>query len=135
MNPNNPNQYVRAIQSVADIIEDYDSDKYFPVLGFGARQPPDYTQVSHEFFVNGDPSSPFCYKVQGSFIVFHCPFVILVFRCSFEQFNIFCSHKEHKKNIFSYFNFGERDPCVPLKKFWALGGDEVDFCKIYSLIA
>lgn len=65
VNPNAPNQYVRAIQAVADIIEDYDSDKYFPVLGFGARQPPDYTQVSHEFFVNGNPSSPFCYRVQG----------------------------------------------------------------------
>ncbi|RXG51286.1 GTPase Era, mitochondrial [Armadillidium vulgare] len=37
----------------------------FPVLGFGARQPPDYTRVSHEFFVNGDPTSPFCYRVQG----------------------------------------------------------------------
>ncbi|KAL7640170.1 UNVERIFIED_CONTAM: hypothetical protein RMT77_009584 [Armadillidium vulgare] len=65
INPHAPNQYVRAIQSVADIIEDYDSDKYFPVLGFGARQPPDYTQVSHEFFVNGNPTSPFCYRVQG----------------------------------------------------------------------
>lgn len=60
-----PNQYVRAITAVGEIIEDYDTDKYFPVLGFGARMPPDYTKVSHEFFVNGDPSNPFCHRVPG----------------------------------------------------------------------
>lgn len=65
LNPTCPNQYVRAITSVGEIIEDYDSDKFFPVLGFGARMPPDYTTVSHEFFVNGDLSNPFCHRVQG----------------------------------------------------------------------
>ncbi|XP_076063953.1 copine-8-like [Oratosquilla oratoria] len=63
--PDMPNQYVRAIQSVGEIIEDYDDDKFFPVLGFGARMPPDFTQVSHEFFVNGHPNNPFCERVQG----------------------------------------------------------------------
>ena len=29
------NQYETAIKSVGDIIEDYDTDKLFPVLGFG----------------------------------------------------------------------------------------------------
>ncbi|XP_047492495.1 copine-8-like isoform X1 [Penaeus chinensis] len=65
INPTSPNQYVRAIQSVGEIIEDYDTDKYFPVLGFGARMPPTFDQVSHEFFVNGDASNPFCYRVGG----------------------------------------------------------------------
>ncbi|ROT71173.1 copine-8 [Penaeus vannamei] len=65
VNPTAPNQYAQAIQSVGQIIEDYDTDKHFPVLGFGARMPPDYTQVSHEFFVNGDPSNPYCFRVQG----------------------------------------------------------------------
>ncbi|XP_071531309.1 copine-8-like [Panulirus ornatus] len=65
INTSSPNQYVRAIKAVGEIIEDYDTDKYFPVLGFGARMPPDFTQVSHEFFVNGDASNPFCYRVQG----------------------------------------------------------------------
>ena len=35
-----PNQYVTAIRSVGDIVQDYDSDKMFPALGFGARIPP-----------------------------------------------------------------------------------------------
>ncbi|XP_064085160.1 copine-8-like isoform X2 [Macrobrachium nipponense] len=65
INPVNPNQYVSAIQSVGSIIEEYDSDKYFPVLGFGAKMPPDYSVVSHEFFVNGDPSNPHCHRIQG----------------------------------------------------------------------
>ena len=36
-----PNQYQTAIQAVGEIIQDYDSDKLFPALGFGARLPPD----------------------------------------------------------------------------------------------
>merc|ERR1711892_1572349 len=43
-----PNQYITAIQSVGDIIQDYDSDKLFPAFGFGARIPPD-GRVSHDF--------------------------------------------------------------------------------------
>ena len=58
------NQYELAISSVGNIIEDYDSDKLFPVLGFGARIPPD-GRVSHEFFVNGHPTNPYCEKIEG----------------------------------------------------------------------
>jgi len=58
------NQYMTAIQSVGDIIQDYDSDKMFPSLGFGAKVPPDY-QVSHEFFLTLDPASPFCAGLTG----------------------------------------------------------------------
>ena len=36
-----PTQYEMAIRSVGEIIQDYDSDKLFPALGFGARLPPD----------------------------------------------------------------------------------------------
>ena len=59
------NQYQRAIQAVGEIVQDYDTDKYFPVLGFGARLPPAYDTVSHLFFVNGDTSNPYCYKIKG----------------------------------------------------------------------
>ncbi|CAL4167831.1 unnamed protein product, partial [Meganyctiphanes norvegica] len=71
ISPSAPNQYSSAIQSVGEIIEDYDTDKFFPVLGFGARMPPDYTQVSHEFFVNGNPNNPFCHRVQGVIEAYH----------------------------------------------------------------
>jgi len=54
-----PNQYQTAIQSVGEIIQDYDSDKMFPALGFGARIPP-HGQVSHEFFLTLDPKNPYC---------------------------------------------------------------------------
>merc|ERR1712130_242610 len=55
----NPNQYLTAIRAVGDIIQDYDTDKLFPALGFGARLPPD-GRVSHEFFLNLSPTSPYC---------------------------------------------------------------------------
>ena len=58
------NQYETAIRSVVDIIEDYDSDGLMPVLGFGARLPPD-GKVSHEFFVNGHPTNPYCEGTSG----------------------------------------------------------------------
>jgi len=64
-----PNQYVTAIRSVGDIIQDYDSDKLFPALGFGARVPPD-GRVSHEFplnLVNSDP----CEEVAGILSAYH----------------------------------------------------------------
>lgn len=66
-----PNCYEQAITAVGSIIQDYDSDKMFPVLGFGARLPPD-GRVSHEFFVNMDPNSPYCTGVQGKVNVNHC---------------------------------------------------------------
>ena len=59
-----PNQYVTAIRSVGEIVQDYDSDKMFPALGFGARIPPT-GEVSHEFFLTLDPSTPFCAGVDG----------------------------------------------------------------------
>ena len=58
------NQYELAIQAVGKVIEDYDSDKLFPVLGFGARLPPD-GRVSHEFYVNGHQSNPYCERISG----------------------------------------------------------------------
>ena len=48
INPYIPNHYEQAIMAVGEIIQDYDSDKLFPILGFGAKIPPN-GQVSHEF--------------------------------------------------------------------------------------
>jgi len=59
-----PNQYVTAITSVGEIIQDYDSDKMFPALGFGARIPPT-GEVSHEFFLNLSSDNPFCQGIDG----------------------------------------------------------------------
>lgn len=59
-----PNQYVTAIQAVGEIIQDYDSDKMFPALGFGARIPPS-GQVSHEFFMNLCTDNPHCQGIEG----------------------------------------------------------------------
>ena len=59
-----PNQYVTAISAVGEIVQDYDSDKMFPALGFGARVPPSW-EVSHEFYLNLSPESPFCAGLAG----------------------------------------------------------------------
>lgn len=64
MDPGRPNPYVLAINAVGEIIQDYDSDKMFPALGFGARLPPNGI-VSHEFFLNGSSDNPYCTGVQG----------------------------------------------------------------------
>lgn len=45
-----PNPYIRALSAVGRIIEDYDSDKLFPVLGFGAKIPPN-CRILQDFFV------------------------------------------------------------------------------------
>ncbi|XP_038067397.1 copine-8-like isoform X1 [Patiria miniata] len=64
MNPYTPNAYLRALWAVGEVIQDYDHDKLFPALGFGARVPPTM-QTSHEFFLNGSPTDPFCVGVEG----------------------------------------------------------------------
>ncbi|XP_064632311.1 copine-8-like isoform X2 [Lineus longissimus] len=64
MSPYQPNQYARALRAVGEIIQDYDSTKMFPALGFGARLPPD-GKVSHEFFLNGNPNNPYCQGIEG----------------------------------------------------------------------
>ncbi|KAJ8047872.1 Copine-8 [Holothuria leucospilota] len=64
INPYQPNHYEQAIGAVGEVIQDYDSDKLFPVLGFGAKIPPD-GRVSHEFPVNFNPVNPFCIGIHG----------------------------------------------------------------------
>lgn len=48
MSPYQLNAYAMALKAVGEIIQDYDSDKMFPALGFGAKLPPD-GRISHEF--------------------------------------------------------------------------------------
>uniref|UniRef100_A0A8C3L884 Copine 8 n=1 Tax=Chrysolophus pictus TaxID=9089 RepID=A0A8C3L884_CHRPC len=64
MNPYQLNAYGMALKAVGEIIQDYDSDKMFPALGFGARLPPD-GRVSHEFALNGNPQNPYCHGIDG----------------------------------------------------------------------
>ncbi|KAM9839448.1 copine-3-like isoform 2-T2 [Aulostomus maculatus] len=64
INPHGYNEYLSAIWAVGNVIQDYDSDKMFPVFGFGARIPPTW-QVSHEFPINFNPSNPFCEGIEG----------------------------------------------------------------------
>ncbi len=62
------NQYTSAIRAVGSVIEDYDTDRMFPGLGFGARLPPRFDRVEHEFFLNlqhGEGGNPFCAGVEG----------------------------------------------------------------------
>ncbi|XP_075222008.1 copine-8-like [Lycorma delicatula] len=70
VSPGSFNSYEQAILEVGSIIEDYDSDKLFPVLGFGARVPPD-GKVSHEFYVNLNLTNPFCEGVKGVLDAYH----------------------------------------------------------------
>ncbi|XP_028305152.1 copine-8 isoform X1 [Gouania willdenowi] len=64
MSPYQLNAYGMALKAVGEIIQDYDSDKMFPALGFGAKLPPD-GRVSHEFALNGNPQNPYCAGIEG----------------------------------------------------------------------
>lgn len=63
-NPHEPNEYMRAISAVGNVLQDYDTDKMFPALGFGAGIPP-HNQVSFEFPLNFNFGNPFCAGIQG----------------------------------------------------------------------
>ncbi|XP_072426402.1 copine-3-like [Chiloscyllium punctatum] len=70
INPNGFNEYLMAIWSVGMVVQDYDTDKMFPALGFGAQIPPNW-QVSHEFSINFKPDNPYCAGVQGIVDAYH----------------------------------------------------------------
>ncbi|XP_078720064.1 copine-4-like [Lampetra fluviatilis] len=64
IHPYQPNEYLKALVSVGEICQDYDSDKLFPAYGFGARIPPNY-HVSHDFALNLNLDNPVCEGIQG----------------------------------------------------------------------
>jgi hypothetical protein len=64
------NQYTTAIRAVGSIIEDYDTDKMFPGLGFGAKIP-STNEVSHDFFLNLQDNSPYCQGMDGLLQAYH----------------------------------------------------------------
>eukprot|EP00794_Sanderia_malayensis_P019198 gene19198-21120_t len=55
--------YVRALDAVGQICQDYDKDKIFPAFGFGAKVPPSFA-VSHMFPLNGT-QDPNCLGING----------------------------------------------------------------------
>ncbi|CAL8336216.1 unnamed protein product [Lota lota] len=65
MSPDGLNQYLSATWSVGLVVQDYDTDKFFPAFGFGAKLPPDYQVANHQFALNFNPANPFCQGVQG----------------------------------------------------------------------
>ncbi|XP_069740604.1 copine-1-like isoform X2 [Narcine bancroftii] len=64
ISPSGINDYLTAVWSVGQVIQDYDTDKLFPAFGFGAQIPPSW-QVSHEFPLNFNSDNPYCQGVQG----------------------------------------------------------------------
>ena len=63
--PGPSNEYARVIESVVGILAHYDSDKRFPLFGFGAKLPPNHTRTSHCFALNGDYFHPEVFGVPG----------------------------------------------------------------------
>ncbi|XP_029637877.1 copine-8 isoform X4 [Octopus sinensis] len=70
ISPYNLNPYATSLHAVGNIIQDYDSDKLFPALGFGARLPPTGI-VSHEFPLSGTIENPYCEGIQGVIDAYH----------------------------------------------------------------
>ena len=59
---NAQNEYLKAIKSVGDILQYYDSDNQIPAFGFGAQI---NGQVEHCFALNGDIFHPECNGIEG----------------------------------------------------------------------
>ena len=59
------NEYLKAIKSVGNILQYYDSDKQVPVLGYGAQINGGQHDTSHCFAVNGNIYDPECDGIDG----------------------------------------------------------------------
>lgn len=64
INPYSPNAYATAIRSVGAVIQDYDSDKLFPSVGFGAKFQAT-GDTYHCFSLTGNEQNPFCAGIDG----------------------------------------------------------------------
>ena len=64
IDPNNPNQYERAIWEVGNILAAYDNDRYFPVFGFGGV-PHGEPRANHCFALTRDESNPYVVGIDG----------------------------------------------------------------------
>jgi copine 5/8/9 len=60
----NQNEYEVAIQSVGEILAQYDSDQMFPAYGFGAKLPPLFRTPSHCFSLTGGDDAS-CVEIGG----------------------------------------------------------------------
>ena len=58
-------QYLRAIRSVGQVLEPYDSDNQILAYGFGADIAPPSKNVSHCFPLNFNESQPYVKGLQG----------------------------------------------------------------------
>ncbi|CAL1612957.1 unnamed protein product [Knipowitschia caucasica] len=65
MSPDGTNQYLKALWSVGQVVQDYDSDKLFPAFGFGAKLPPEFKAAHHDFALNFNPTNPYCQGIEG----------------------------------------------------------------------
>ena len=70
------NQYLQAITSVGQILENYDSDKRFTLLGFGAKIQPISDRAFNCFALNGDIFSPEVVGLQGVIESMIMPFML-----------------------------------------------------------
>lgn len=63
------NEYYKALKAVMDILQFYDTDKQFPVLGFGGKMRSGAhsldNRASHCFAVNGNIFDPECDGIEG----------------------------------------------------------------------
>jgi len=64
MNPAQPNEYVRSIVEVGDVLIEYDTDKQVAGFGFGAVLPTGLGETSHFFHLNLQ-ANPYVAGVQG----------------------------------------------------------------------
>jgi hypothetical protein len=63
------NQYMKVIRAIGSIMQEYDSDKNIPLLGFGAGLP-GHTNTSHCFALNGNIFAPEVYTIDGVLSVY-----------------------------------------------------------------
>jgi copine 5/8/9 len=59
------NEYLHVIEAVGSILENYDTDKQIPVLGYGAKLPSPFLRVSHTFAINGNIFAPELDGIKG----------------------------------------------------------------------
>jgi hypothetical protein len=102
----NSNQYMQALKALGLILENYDTDKKYPIYGFGGKLPQQHS-VCHCFALNGDIYDPEVQGIEGCINAYKSSiqkcglFGPTHFSSVLKQTNDYCASKKYEESQYN----------------------------------
>jgi hypothetical protein len=100
------NEYLKSLKALGLILENYDTDKKYPIYGFGGKLPGQH-HVSHCFALNGDIYNPEVVGIEGCIRAYQSSihkcglFGPTYFSSVLKQMNSYCAAKSYEESQYN----------------------------------